>query len=29
VAEHALAESFFAQPRTPEAAAFLRGELVW
>ena len=29
VAEHAPAESFFAQPRTPEAAAFLRGELVW
>jgi tungstate transport system ATP-binding protein len=29
VAEHAPAESFFAQPATPEAAAFLRGELVW
>lgn len=29
VAEHAPAESFFAQPETPEAAAFLRGELVW
>jgi tungstate transport system ATP-binding protein len=29
VAEHAPAESFFALPETPEAAAFLRGELVW
>ncbi|MCZ8147608.1 MAG: hypothetical protein O9325_07150 [Roseomonas sp.] len=29
VAEHAPAEFFFAQPETPEAAAFLRGELVW
>ena len=29
VAEHAPAESFFVQPETPEAAAFLRGELVW
>jgi tungstate transport system ATP-binding protein len=29
VAEHAPAAAFFAQPATPEAAAFLRGELVW
>lgn len=29
VAEHAAATTFFAQPATPEAAAFLRGELVW
>jgi tungstate transport system ATP-binding protein len=29
VAEHAPAATFFAQPATPEAAAFLRGELVW
>ena len=27
--EHAPAESFFAGPAAPEAAAFLRGELVW
>lgn len=27
--EHAPAAAFFAGPRTPEAAAFLRGELVW
>jgi tungstate transport system ATP-binding protein len=27
--EHAPAAEFFAAPRTPEAAAFLRGELVW
>jgi tungstate transport system ATP-binding protein len=29
VTEHAPAAAFFTQPRTPEAAAFLRGELVW
>jgi tungstate transport system ATP-binding protein len=29
VAEHAPAAAFFARPATPEAAAFLRGELVW
>jgi tungstate transport system ATP-binding protein len=29
VTEHAPAAAFFAQPATPEAAAFLRGELVW
>ena len=29
VAEHAPAAAFFANPATPEAAAFLRGELVW
>jgi len=29
VAEHAPAAAFFAQPATPEAAAFLRGELLW
>lgn len=29
VAEHASAAAFFAQPATPEATAFLRGELVW
>jgi tungstate transport system ATP-binding protein len=29
VTEHAPAAHFFAQPMTPEAAAFLRGELVW
>ncbi len=29
VVEHAPAAAFFAQPATPEAAAFLRGELVW
>jgi tungstate transport system ATP-binding protein len=29
VTEHAPAASFFAQPATEEAAAFLRGELVW
>jgi tungstate transport system ATP-binding protein len=28
VAEHAMAEAFFANPATPEAAAFLRGDLV-
>ena len=27
--EHTPAERFFAQPRTPEGQAFLRGELVW
>ena len=27
--EHAPAAAFFAGPRAPEAAAFLRGELVW
>ena len=27
--EHAPAADFFAGPRAPEAAAFLRGELVW
>lgn len=27
--EHTPAAAFFAGPRTPEAAAFLRGELVW
>ena len=27
--EHAPAASFFAAPKAPEAAAFLRGELVW
>ena len=27
--EHAPASEFFAGPRAPEAAAFLRGELVW
>ncbi len=26
--EHALADAFFAAPRSHEAAAFLRGELV-
>lgn len=29
VLEHAPASRFFAGPATPEAAAFLRGELVW
>ena len=29
VLEHAPAEKFFAGPAAPEAAAFLRGELVW
>ncbi|MGG5810092.1 ATP-binding cassette domain-containing protein [Falsiroseomonas sp. CW058] len=29
VTEHAPAAAFFAGPATPEAAAFLRGELVW
>jgi tungstate transport system ATP-binding protein len=29
VAEQAPAAAFFAQPAAPEAAAFLRGELVW
>lgn len=29
VLEHAPADRFFANPATPEAAAFLRGELVW
>lgn len=29
IIEHAPAVTFFAQPATPEAAAFLRGELVW
>lgn len=29
VIEHAPAADFFANPTTPEAAAFLRGELVW
>jgi tungstate transport system ATP-binding protein len=29
VLEHASATSFFARPATPEAAAFLRGDLVW
>lgn len=29
VVEHAPAAAFFAQPAAPEAAAFLRGELVW
>lgn len=29
VLEHAAAAAFFAQPATPEAAAFLRGDLVW
>lgn len=29
VLEHAPAEQFFAGPGAPEAAAFLRGELVW
>lgn len=29
VTEHAPAAAFFAQPATPEAAAFLRGALVW
>jgi tungstate transport system ATP-binding protein len=29
VAEHAPATDFFARPATEEAAAFLRGELVW
>lgn len=29
VLEHAPAGAFFAGPATPEAAAFLRGELVW
>jgi tungstate transport system ATP-binding protein len=29
VREHAPAATFFASPATPEAAAFLRGELVW
>ncbi|HYZ32096.1 MAG TPA: AAA family ATPase, partial [Crenalkalicoccus sp.] len=29
VLEHAPAERFFAEPRTAEAAAFLRGDLVW
>ena len=27
--EYAPADAFFAAPATPEAAAFLRGELVW
>jgi tungstate transport system ATP-binding protein len=27
--EHAPAAAFFADPKAPEAAAFLRGELVW
>ena len=27
--EHAPAAAFFAGPEAPEAAAFLRGELVW
>ncbi len=27
--EHAPAAEFFAGPRAPEAAAFLRGDLVW
>lgn len=29
VREHAQAAAFFATPATPEAAAFLRGDLVW
>lgn len=29
VLEHAPAQRFFAAPATPEAAAFLRGDLVW
>jgi tungstate transport system ATP-binding protein len=29
VLEHAPADAFFAAPATPEAAAFLRGELLW
>ena len=29
VLEHSPAGAFFAGPATPEAAAFLRGELVW
>jgi tungstate transport system ATP-binding protein len=29
VTEHTPAAAFFARPATPEAAAFLRGELVW
>jgi tungstate transport system ATP-binding protein len=29
VLEHAAADRFFAAPAAPEAAAFLRGELVW
>lgn len=29
VLEHSPAESFFAEPETREAAAFLRGDLVW
>jgi tungstate transport system ATP-binding protein len=29
VADHVAAGRFFAQPSTPEAAAFIRGELPW
>jgi tungstate transport system ATP-binding protein len=27
--DHAPVERFFAQPSTPEAAAFIKGELPW